>query len=103
MFLNIYYNIIYNIMSDNKKSISLDSSDINPDEYTVDMSVNAIPDTDELMEYLNNAILFIDTPAMQLLEVEDHEKFENILHEKYNSRLPNSMIKLLLSMDLMQI
>lgn len=79
------------------ETITLDKTDINPDEYTIDMTVDAIPDTNELIEHLNNAILFIDTPAMQLLEIEDNEKFETILHEKYNSRLPNSMIKLLCS------
>lgn len=81
------------------ESITLNKNELNPDEYTIDMSVDAIPDTDEILEYLNNAIIFIDTPAMQLLEVDDNDKFENILHEKYNSRLPNSMIKLLCSKE----
>ena len=86
-------------MSKKSESIKLNKDEVNPDEYMIDMTVDAIPDTDYLLECLNNAIIFIDTNEMQILEVEDNEKFETILYHKYNDRLPTSMIKLLCSKE----
>jgi len=86
-------------MSRKGESIKLNKNEVNPDEYMVDMSVDAIPDTDYILECLNNAINFIDTNEMQILEVEDNEQFETIMYHKYNDRLPTSMIKLLCSKE----
>lgn len=86
----------------NSQQVTLDTSKINEEQinqYKMSMSSDAIPslqELDNMMENLNDLILFIETPTMKNLENTNKNEFERIVFGKYNSVLQMRMIHLLI-------
>lgn len=86
----------------NSQQVTLDTSKINEEQinqYKMSMSSDAIPslqELDNMMENLNDLILFIETPHMKKLENTNKNEFEKIVFGKYNSVLQMRMIHLLI-------
>lgn len=55
--------------------------------YIAQMNANAIPDLDNILEYIQELLCDIETPHMQKLEKENKKEFERVLCAKYQDKI----------------
>jgi uncharacterized Ntn-hydrolase superfamily protein len=82
-----------NVLSLNEMGINMNEMDeMSRDALRVEMTPNAIPDLDNLLENIQNLLEDIETPEMQQLEKTNRKEFEKILTHKYYSDISSIKI-----------
>ena len=78
---------------------SIDPSQISEETINaIKMSMDpaAIPDLQDMLDYVNHLIAFLETPEMVFLSQSNHEEFEKTVYQKYNQYMPIKIIGLLI-------
>lgn len=63
--------------------------------YKVNMTVDAIPDIDNLLSDLQEMLDFVENPRMAEYEKTNKFEFDRLLYAKFNTKLPMRVIKLI--------
>ena len=59
------------------------------------MSIDAIPDLDRLMEKIVNMLEYMNTPKMKQLKLSNAKEYEYVIFHNYREQIPTKIIDLL--------